>query len=224
MIFMAPSEPKEKYTQDKLIEFLQQGHNMGNHCFVLIYLVGCGPCNMTKPEWKKVAEEFDYRDHDKGIVMVHIDQDNLERIKPVVGNYSVSGFPTMLHVRNNKISSYEDSSVKNKNRSAHSFREWINQYVNMNGVNKTMMRKPIMEKLHRPLLSMSISSRSRSRSQSKSTSSKHSKHSKRSKKHRQTQRGGKWSLKYKRSINCKHPKGFSQKQHCKYGRVRRGNT
>jgi hypothetical protein len=31
--------------------------------------------------------------------------------------------------------------------------------------------------------------------------------------------GGKWSLKYKRSINCKHPKGFSQKQHCKYGRT-----
>jgi hypothetical protein len=31
-------------------------------------------------------------------------------------------------------------------------------------------------------------------------------------------KGGKWSLKYKRSINCKHPKGFSQRQHCKYGR------
>ena len=31
-------------------------------------------------------------------------------------------------------------------------------------------------------------------------------------------RGGKWSMKYKKSINCKHPKGFSQKQHCKYGR------
>lgn len=30
--------------------------------------------------------------------------------------------------------------------------------------------------------------------------------------------GGKWSLKYKRSINCKRPKGFSQRQHCKYGR------
>ncbi len=28
----------------------------------------------------------------------------------------------------------------------------------------------------------------------------------------------KWSLKYKKSINCKKPKGFSQKQHCKYGR------
>ncbi len=28
----------------------------------------------------------------------------------------------------------------------------------------------------------------------------------------------KWSMKYKKSINCKKPKGFSQKQHCKYGR------
>ena len=36
--------------------------------------------------------------------------------------------------------------------------------------------------------------------------------------------GGKWSLKYKRSINCKHPKGFSQKQHCKYGRRKRGGV
>lgn len=28
----------------------------------------------------------------------------------------------------------------------------------------------------------------------------------------------KWSKKYKKSINCKNPKGFSQKQYCKYGR------
>jgi len=28
----------------------------------------------------------------------------------------------------------------------------------------------------------------------------------------------KWSLKYKRSINCSRPKGFSQKQYCKYSR------
>jgi hypothetical protein len=27
----------------------------------------------------------------------------------------------------------------------------------------------------------------------------------------------KWSLKYKRSINCKRPRGFSQRQYCKYG-------
>ena len=34
----------------------------------------------------------------------------------------------------------------------------------------------------------------------------------------QYQHQHKWSLKYKRSIDCKHPKGFSQRQHCKYGR------
>lgn len=28
----------------------------------------------------------------------------------------------------------------------------------------------------------------------------------------------KWSRKYKLSINCNKPKGFSQKQYCKYGR------
>jgi hypothetical protein len=34
-----------------------------------------------------------------------------------------------------------------------------------------------------------------------------------------TQKAGrKWSMKYKKSINCRRPKGFSQKQHCKYGR------
>ena len=28
----------------------------------------------------------------------------------------------------------------------------------------------------------------------------------------------KWSKTYKKSINCNRPKGFSQKQYCKYGR------
>lgn len=30
-----------------------------------------------------------------------------------------------------------------------------------------------------------------------------------------------WSLKYKKSINCKRPRGFSQRQYCKYGRKTR---
>ena len=36
---------------------------------------------------------------------------------------------------------------------------------------------------------------------------------------RKTQR--KWSNKYKKSIHCNRPKGFSQKQYCKYGRTRK---
>ena len=35
-----------------------------------------------------------------------------------------------------------------------------------------------------------------------------------------SKRRRRWSNKYKKSINCKRPKGFSQRQHCKYGRKR----
>ena len=48
---------------------------------------------------------------------------------------------------------------------------------------------------------------------------KRSKKSKTNKKRKTKKlKGGRWSLKYKRSINCHRPKGFSQRQHCKYGR------
>ena len=40
-------------------------------------------------------------------------------------------------------------------------------------------------------------------------------------KSKEKQKGGKWSLKYRRSINCMKPKGFSQKQYCKYTRKKR---
>ena len=36
-----------------------------------------------------------------------------------------------------------------------------------------------------------------------------------------SKRPRKWSLKYKHSINCQRPKGFSQRQYCKYGRKTR---
>ena len=38
------------------------------------------------------------------------------------------------------------------------------------------------------------------------------------KKNTKKQNRKKWSNKYKKSIDCNHPKGFSQKQYCKYGR------
>ena len=51
----------------------------------------------------------------------------------------------------------------------------------------------------------------------RNTKSKNTK-SKNTKSKNTTRRRHKWSLKYKRSIDCNHPHGFSQKQHCKYGR------
>lgn len=34
----------------------------------------------------------------------------------------------------------------------------------------------------------------------------------------------KWSRKYKLSINCNRPRGFSQRQHCKYGKKKTQKT
>jgi len=39
-----------------------------------------------------------------------------------------------------------------------------------------------------------------------------------------TQKRRKWSLKYKKSIDCNKPKGFSQKQYCKYGRNKKNKN
>ena len=33
----------------------------------------------------------------------------------------------------------------------------------------------------------------------------------------------KWSTSYKKTIKCNRPKGFSQKQYCKYGRHTKKN-
>jgi len=38
------------------------------------------------------------------------------------------------------------------------------------------------------------------------------------KKGKKGKRGGAWTSKYKKSINCRRPRGFSQKQYCKYGK------
>jgi chromosome segregation ATPase len=41
---------------------------------------------------------------------------------------------------------------------------------------------------------------------------------KKGKKGKRNKKGGAWTAKYKKSINCNRPRGFSQKQYCKYGR------
>ncbi len=38
-----------------------------------------------------------------------------------------------------------------------------------------------------------------------------------------SKKGRKWSKTYKKSIHCNRPKGFSQKQYCKYGRNKKIN-
>lgn len=95
------------------------------HVFILIYMEGCGPCNATRPEWSKMAHTLQkqYAKNDD-IVVIDMNKDLLPLIKNV-GN--VSGFPTMKYITNkgHTIESYEDSGVKNKDRSIDSFINWV---------------------------------------------------------------------------------------------------
>jgi thiol-disulfide isomerase/thioredoxin len=140
----------------------------GKDIFVLFYLEGCGPCNATKPEWKKLQNVFANNDN-HNIVIADVDQVVMKEFKGL--NIQPKGFPAIYHIsKNGKIySEYEDAEISKKDRTIDSFVEWIEKHMKKSSSEK---------KMH----------------------------------------GGKWSLKYKRSINCKHPKGFSQRQHCKYGR------
>lgn len=166
MIFLHIDPTSDKKHTKLFNKYVKDGKDI----FVLFYLEGCGPCNETKPEWKKIHSVF-ADNNNNNIVVADIDQSvmrNLQNIK-----VQPKGFPSMYHIshKGNVSSEYSDANISKKDRTIDSFVEWIESHIE---------KRP----------------------------------------HENRMRGGKWSLKYKRSINCNRPKGFSQRQHCKYGRTK----
>jgi thiol-disulfide isomerase/thioredoxin len=161
-------------------------------------MVGCGPCEATIPEWKKIQNvlEDKYKKNDKysTVLVVDIDKDLFSEVKNI--DFQLAGFPTIKYIADNGKTAvdYEDSTIKDKDRTIDSFINWIQTTINKQSGGFVYSRNKNNHSI------TSIQSNRRSR---KSFS------------------GGKWSRKYKKSINCKKPKGFSQKQHCKYGRKSR---
>jgi thiol-disulfide isomerase/thioredoxin len=170
------------------IEQFNKYINQGKQVFVLFYMEGCGPCNATRPEWKKIENILQHNNkykNNNNIVIADIDQELSNKIPKL--KKQPSGFPTMLYITNkgNVSEDYEESNIDTKDRSIDSFVNWIETKSNQQngGKNKTKKRRTM-------------------------------------KKTMLNKKGGKWSQKYKRSINCRKPKGFSQKQYCKYGRTK----
>ena len=163
-----------------------------NKVFLLYYMEGCGPCNATRPEWEKLKNVLKHLSKRADIAIVDVDQVLSSKIK---GIKEPNSFPTIRFITDggNVSENYEDSKLGDdeKNRSIDSFVKWINLSIG----EKEKRGGGIIRKRNKSM-------------------KKHSK----SKKNKYTKKGGKWSTKYKKSINCNRPKGFSQKQHCKYGR------
>ena len=162
----------------------------GKPIFVLFYMEGCGPCNATRPEWKKLENVLKNKDQNTNVVIADIDQELLTNIPGLPSK--PAGFPSMKYIKGSVSEDYEDSSIENKDRSIDSFVQWIESKVGQKGGKRSNGKR---------------SNGKRSNGKTKKTFKKKT--------------GGKWSLKYKRSINCRRPRGFSQKQHCKYGKNKR---
>ena len=91
----------------------------GKQIFVIFYMEGCGPCNMTRPEWKKIENILSSTDTNSNIVVVDIDQEVLGELKYLQSK--PVGFPTMRYIANKgKIS--EDY---NGERNIDAFMKWI---------------------------------------------------------------------------------------------------
>ena len=177
---------------EKEVDQIDKHIKKGNNVFILVYMEGCGPCNATRPEWAKLesALKDQYAKNDK-LVIIDVDKDYLSSINNIG---PIDGFPTIKYAGNygKTIENYENSPIKTKNRSVDSFINWIE-----NKINTVISTTP----------TNSVKNVYRRLAHSK-------KYRKKSKRH--SIKGGKWSRKYKLSINCKKPKGFSQKQYCKY--------
>lgn len=162
--------------------------------FILYYMEGCGPCNATRPEWSKLGNILSRQFLNRpDIVIVSIDKDLADKLK--VGE-QVNSFPTMRFMTNNGMISenYEEADIPTKDRTIDSFIAWLKLKTGEDNITKSEVKtnKYLAKKSAKPRKKIHSITRKK--------------------------RGGKWSLKYKRSIDCNRPKGFSQKQYCKYSR------
>lgn len=102
--------------------------DQGKHVFILVYMEGCGPCMMTKPQWLLINKMLkDKYKNDDSIVVADIENDKLSKLKHVG---DVDGFPTMKYIHKNNngmldVETYENANIKNKDRTTKSFVEWI---------------------------------------------------------------------------------------------------
>ena len=115
-------DPKTKNTKmfNKYVE-------QGKHIFVIFYLEGCGPCNATRPEWKKIENVLKdkYKKNDN-LVLADVDQELLKEIKYLTTQ--PKGFPTLRYISDKGETSedYEDCpDLLEKDRKVDSFVKWI---------------------------------------------------------------------------------------------------
>ena len=201
--------------EQRHIQQLREGIQHKKKVFLFTFMNTCGPCINTKPNWDKTVHHLNkkYTDADDFLV-ARVNYKFLDQL----GNTGPepSGYPSMRYISDG-VEEYEDSGLPSSDRSTESFVEWITSKIE---------KEEHKSKRH-PFSKSSSHRKSNNKSLKRGSKSSSRKHSSPlsmfvgGTRRRRRFIGGKWSMKYKKSINCRKPKGFSQKQHCKYGRGRK---
>lgn len=117
------SDPKD-------LEEVNNGVYKGKNAFILVFMEGCGPCNETLPEWKRIETILGkkYQNNDSFIVAA-INKDFLSSI-PYIG--AIEGFPTMKYVskKGHDIETFESTKFGKGERKTSSFVSWIESKMN----------------------------------------------------------------------------------------------
>jgi thiol-disulfide isomerase/thioredoxin len=131
-------DPKTKNT-NLFNEYVEKG----KHIFVIFYLEGCGPCNATRPEWKKIENALKNKySKNENIIIADVDQELLKEIKYLTTQ--PKGFPTIRYISNKGKTSedYEDCpDVKDKDRKIDSFVKWIDSKMSKQKGGKRRTKK-----------------------------------------------------------------------------------
>ena len=129
--------------KNKLIDqFNQFSRNKDAHIFMLIYMEGCGPCNLTRPEWGKMENILSKsKCKKKNIAVISIDKDLFEKLKYI--NNEPMSFPTIRYITNSGKTqeNFEDADISSKDRTIDSFVEWIKLKSGENNITNHELRK-----------------------------------------------------------------------------------
>lgn len=115
-------------------EVLQRMMDDNKNIFILVHMIGCGPCKQTLPEWQKLnsCSGLKHLQNNNDIVVANVEQS----MCPKLHNEHLNGihaFPTIRHIHHNKAQDYE------QDRSTDALSKWISSLANLD-VDKIKMK------------------------------------------------------------------------------------
>jgi hypothetical protein len=121
------NEDLETYEKEKQksLEELNKYLDQGKDVFAFIFMNGCGPCDSTKVGWHKLKDSSSATD--PNVCVVDIEQSLFDEVKNPKFKEAPSAFPTLRHIRGEKMEEYEDVDGIVKDRSLKSFVDWLDK-------------------------------------------------------------------------------------------------